>query len=167
MNNNINICAKGKVKRKKGVQICNSDVCIKKFLCLSMVRGWSIIFCCGGLVIMSKEYLLNARGLICKCLGRSWCNCFSTSLRCSVSCMRERHICIIQAYIICQRCLLSVNRSCPESFPTNWPLVRGRRECRGKPSLHWGSALGKPAGSYARGKGASAACLRATVTLLR
>lgn len=119
-----------------------------------MVRGWSIIFCCGGLLIMSKEYLLSTRGLICKCLGRSGCNCFSTSLRCSVSCMGGRHISIIQAYIICQRCLLSVNRSCPEPFPTNWPLVRGHRECHDKLGLHWGRALGKPAGSYARGKGA-------------
>lgn len=30
MPNNINICVKGKVTQKKGVQICNSDVCIKK-----------------------------------------------------------------------------------------------------------------------------------------
>ena len=29
MPNNINICVKGKVKQK-GVQICNSDICIKK-----------------------------------------------------------------------------------------------------------------------------------------
>lgn len=37
MPNNINIFAKGKVKQRKGVQICNSDVCIKKSLC---VFGW-------------------------------------------------------------------------------------------------------------------------------
>lgn len=117
-------------------------------MCLWMVREWSIIFCCRGWLGRSNERLLGTRGLICTYLGGGVSACCSTSLGRSISRTAGRSVSMAQAYTVRQSCLLWVNRSCPQPFPTN--LAPGQRAWRARRS----PGHAKPAGSCAGGKGA-------------
>jgi len=103
------------------------------------------------------SYLFNVRGFVCKYLGRG----VTASVLLSDACVGGRRVSIVQAYIICQRCLLSVSGSCPEPFPTH--LAFSQRAQRAPPCP--GFVLREARGKLRQREGSSAACLPATVTL--
>lgn len=146
---------RAKLSRKKGVQICNSDVCIKKSFYAFAWLGNEVSF---SALVDCSERAMSIFSVLGDWSASTWGRGVTASvpLRRSLSCMRGRRVSVVQAYLTCQRCSLSVNRSCPEPFPANLAFIQRAWRALCYPglalALHWGIVPGKPVAATPEGR---------------